>query len=402
MSDALITIKDFFANFNDIEKDEFFNVLLNDVILIYVSTEDKEDALRLFTVLNSRGVPLSNADILKSINLDAIKDKTTQEKYAKKWEKFEDSFEKDEFDRFLSHIRAILIKQKARGTLLNEFEKIIYNKEKTLLNKGKDTIDLIEKYYNIYNKIILLENTDNNNSNNVLGNDYKNLINILNAAFSSTDWVPPLLVYYNKFKTTRLFEFLKRMEEKALCDLICRESPTRRMDSFYKIIDQIDNSSSPEDILDTSVTALKNYNKDSAANIIKNEGIYGRIFDKYILLRYEYLNQDNTVVISDYTNLSIEHVLPQNPDINSQWVNDFTEKERDKWTHNIANLILINGRKNSALSNLDFKDKKIKLQNKIKDTFKGSSEVLNKSKWDIQTLESRLDEMCNVLFDLKK
>ena len=247
-----------------------------------------------------------------------------------------------------------------------------------------------------------MENTDNNNSNNVLGNDYKNLINILNAAFSSTDWVPPLLVYYNKFKTTRLFEFLKRMEEKALCDLICRESPTRRMDSFYKIIDQIDNSSSPEDILDTSVTALKNYNKDSAANIIKNEGIYGRIFDKYILLRYEYLNQDNTVVISDYTNLSIEHVLPQNPDINSQWVNDFTEKERDKWTHNIANLILINGRKNSALSNLDFKDKKIKLQNKIKDTFKGSSEVLNKSKWDIQTLESRLDEMCNVLFDLKK
>lgn len=198
--------------------------------------------LRLFTVLNSRGVPLSNADILKSMNLDAIKDKEKQKLYAKKWEDIEDSFKQDEFDRFLSHIRAILIKQKARATLLNEFENIIYNKDNPLLSKGLSTIDFIERYYNIYRKIVLLDEHEQGSTNKELGIEYKNLINILNAAFSSTDWMPPLLVYYDKFKETRLLEFLKRMEEKALCDIICRESPTRRMDSFYKIIDVINKS----------------------------------------------------------------------------------------------------------------------------------------------------------------
>lgn len=398
MSNALIEIKNFFINMEKSEINNFFQMFLNNVILIYISTENKEDAFRLFTILNSRGVPLSNADILKSINLGAIKDKYEQEKYSKKWEDIEESFEKDEFDRFLSHIRAILVQQKARGTLLNEFEKIIYNTDKPILKKGKETIDLIEKYYNIYSKIILLEPTSDNDSKGTLDNKYRNLINILNAAFSSTDWIPPLIKYYEKFKNVRITEFLKKMEEKALCDIICRESTTIRMDSFHKIISLINDSNTPEDILDVKNNALENYNKDNAVNIIKNEGIYGRTFDKYILLKYEYLNLDNTVVVSDYSNLSIEHVLPQKPNNDSQWVQDFTEEQREIWTHNIANLIIINGRKNSALSNLDFSNKKIKLQEKIKDIFKGSSEVLNEKYWNENTLEKRLSNMIDVLF----
>jgi len=399
MSNALITIKDYFKNFSREEIGEFFATLINDVILIYVSTENREDAFRLFTILNSRGVPLSNADILKSINLGAIKDNETQENYAQKWQEIEDSFGKDDFDRFLSHIRAIYVKQKARATLLNEFENVIYDKEKPLLNKGIETINTIEKYSNIYNKIILLDSTDENGCQNELSNEYKNLINILKTAFSSTDWIPPLLAYYNKFKDERILEFLKKMEEKALCDIICRESTTRRMDSFYKIIELIDKSNSPADILYASDNAITNSNKSNAISILKTEGIYGRNFDKYLLLRYEYKNLDDTAVVSDYSNLSIEHVLPQTPNDNSQWLKDFTELEREKWTHNIANLIIISGRKNSSLSNLDFSDKKEKLAHKIKDVFKGSSEILKENEWTTKTLENRLQNMIDKLFD---
>src|SRR5574344_1111720 len=62
MSNAIITIKDFLNNLTKENLKEFFATLLNDVVLIYVSTKNKEDAYRLFTILNSRGVPLSNAD----------------------------------------------------------------------------------------------------------------------------------------------------------------------------------------------------------------------------------------------------------------------------------------------------------------------------------------------------
>ncbi len=46
------------------------------------------------------------------------------------------------------------------------------------------------------------------------------------------------------------------------------------------------------------------------------------------------------------------------PDPSSQWVKDFSEEERELYTHSLANLTLLGGKKNSQASNLDFKDKK--------------------------------------------
>ncbi|GAA8804332.1 hypothetical protein BTM151_04810 [Helicobacter pylori] len=56
--------------------------------------------------------------------------------------------------------------------------------------------------------------------------------------------------------------------------------------------------------------------------------------------------------------LHVERILPQNPDPSSQWVKDFSEEERELYTHSLANLTLLGGKKNTKASNLDFKDKK--------------------------------------------
>lgn len=59
--------------FDDLEQfsgaedfDRFVGYLLNNALFIYVATEDLDDAFRLFTILNDRGIPLSNSDILKA------------------------------------------------------------------------------------------------------------------------------------------------------------------------------------------------------------------------------------------------------------------------------------------------------------------------------------------------
>lgn len=41
----------------------------------------------------------------------------------------------------------------------------------------------------------------------------------------------------------------------------------------------------------------------------------------------------------------VEHILPQNPDPSSQWVKDFSEEERERYTHSLANLTLLGDRK---------------------------------------------------------
>ena len=396
MAIALCEIKRFLTELDETELKNFVKTLLNNVVIIYVSTENQEDAFRMFTVLNSSGVPLSGADILKSMNLGAV-DSSERTKYAKKWENIEKLFGEEDFDRFLSHIRTLIVRQRARSTLLNEFQNIIYNKTTPKLNMGKDTISYIEEFAQIYSKIILLSPIDENKNPNTLDNKYKNFIEVLNSGFASTDWIPPLLYFYKKYGEDYLYDFLVKLESKALGDVICKEFTTKRIDNLNKIVSFIEESKSVSEVLNNE--SLFKVDKKTVINTIKNDSVYGRSYDKYLLLKYEYKMQDNSSHISGYTNLSIEHVLPQTPEENSQWCKDFSEEERNFWTHNIANLILINFRKNSALSNSEFDVKKKILKEKIKDKFQGSYEVLNENNWSIATLKERQKRILKELFD---
>ncbi len=78
-----------------------------------------------------------------------------------------------------------------------------------------------------------------------------------------------------------------------------------------------------------------------------------------ILILVEYFMSDDPKPKRIQTNdFHVEHILPQNPDLSSQWVKDFSEEERERYTHSLANLTLLGGTKNAEASNLDFKDKK--------------------------------------------
>src|SRR3974390_810804 len=77
----ILQMRQYFLNDGAASVDQFFPYLLNKVLLVFVSTEDLEDAFRLFTVLNARGVPLRNSDILKAWNLGEIKSTDEKIKY---------------------------------------------------------------------------------------------------------------------------------------------------------------------------------------------------------------------------------------------------------------------------------------------------------------------------------
>jgi len=155
MAAAILEIRRFFRENPNTKPEALLQFLLNKVLLIYVSTEDLEDAFRLFMILNDRGIPLRNSDILKSMNLGALEQEEEKVKYAKMWEKAENELG-DDFDRFLHHVRTILVKDKPRLSLLQEFEDKIYNpkerdkatgrKKPVLLRKGRETFELIERY----------------------------------------------------------------------------------------------------------------------------------------------------------------------------------------------------------------------------------------------------------------
>ena len=65
---------------------------------------------------------------------------------------------------------------------------------------------------------------------------------------------------------------------------------------------------------------------------------------KYTLYEYELflLKGKNKPKLNweDLTDSTIEHILPQNPDVNSNWTSKWADEERKKFIHDISNLVL--------------------------------------------------------------
>ena len=60
----------------------------------------------------------------------------------------------------------------------------------------------------------------------------------------------------------------------------------------------------------------------------------------------------------DHPTISIEHVLPQDPDPFGGWTTSIGYLDQERWVHKLANLVLLTRRKNSQASNYDFGTKK--------------------------------------------
>lgn len=385
MANAILTMHSFFKEKPSLEIVKFAQYVVSKIVMIYVSTDNREDAFRLFTILNNRGIPLTNADILKSINIGAIPDERENKRYALLWEKIESSLGED-FDRFLSFVRTILVKEKARTNLLEEYEENIYYRG--LLQKGKETVDLIHKYKQIYDGLIKFEFPN-------LVNEYKNLVTIMNIGLPSGDWIPPLLHFYYKFGSQKIVSFLSKLEYKFSGDWIAQLSPTERIENMNRILKIIDSAQSEDTVL--SRNDLFSVDQTMLIMMLNNE-VYGRRFARYVLLKYEYFVSDHTVHLSDYKNISVEHVLPQNPSHGSEWLRVFSNEDREVWTDRLANLVLISKRKNASLSNLDFSDKKERYLKSRIDIFTGSKIFIHQnSEWNIGVLETRQGEMIRLL-----
>lgn len=360
--------------------DRFIKYLLNNALFIYVATEDLDDAFRLFTILNDRGIPLSNSDILKARNLGALSNPKDEEKWAEFWEEIEGELGRDEFDRFLSLVRTIYVKDKAREGLLKEFDERIYGAKPSLLSMGLATFEAVKAYKTAYDEAILFNPLPSS-----LGNQYRNRITVMRRGLPSTDWVPPVLAWYRKFKTDNLLELVAKVDNKFSADWIIQLTPTQRIQNMNDVLKAIDAAKTVNDGLGSSVF---DFEQSQLTNQLDG-AIYGRRFARYILMRLEYLYFNHSSVLNLPDDLSVEHILPQNPASTSRWTQDFTAADQAQWLHRLGNLMLLSRRKNTSLGNLDFTDKKTRYFKENVETLPNSARVLTLADFDAAALQAR-------------
>ncbi len=399
MSKSILTIRKYFIE-NISALESFYKFLRTKVLMIYVATEELQNAFQLFTVMNNRGVKLRNSDILKALNLKELRNNAERANWAKKWEDIESYFG-DNFDNFLSHLRTILVKQKANHNLLKEYEDNIYSPREfdrttktyttktPLLEKGINTFEYIEKFYNIYSEIF-------ENDNYYLKNsfEFSNYLTLMIKGFEADYWIAPLLEYYNKFKTNKIIDFIKVLDKKFSADWITSISPTSRIENVNSIIKDIDLAVKANEVL-----SANSLNIDIADfERVITSSIYGRRYAKYLLLKIDLLYHGHTTKFAPPDIISIEHILPQNPSSSSKWVNDFTVPQREEWTDKLGNLTLISRRKNAAQGNRDFDIKKDKYFKGNVELFSNSIRIYNQyNSWLIKDLQENHKEVVGKL-----
>ncbi len=365
--------------------------LLHKVILIAVATETLHDAFRIFTVMNSRGLQLSSSDILKAMNLKAISSENEHRRYAKQWDEMADYFGED-FEQFLSCIRSILLKRKATGTLMNEFETQIYKSHgetPALLQKGKETFHCLYDYYNIYTA--LFDNRHDQHEGNFAIDNY---LCLMRAGLAGNGWICALLYYVKRFGNTELSTFLQLLDKKVSADWLTGLSPSKRQEAIYAILREIAKANQPKQLFLSPVFAVDFF----ACKAVIRGKVYGKAYARYLLMKLDLLYQGHDALLQPPTLLSIEHILPRSPHKESQWRRDFTDEAQTQWTDRLGNLTLISRRKNARLSNLDF-------QKKMQGYFRHSIEPFPNSiriyqqyqTWTLGDLQDNHETVCKCL-----
>ena len=401
MANAVLVVHEFLEE-NKSEIIEYLSYFLNKVLMIYVATEELQDAFQLFTVLNNRGVKLSSSDILKAENLKELSaaDRTS---WATRWEEMETYFG-EEFDKFLSHIRTILVKKKQTTTLLKEFDEFVYSNQEydrtqkkyvprtPILRRGRDTFELIYSYYHTYQEVF---DTDHS----VVTGDYEitNYLKLMETGFGADYWIAPVLDYYRKYRRQGFVAFLKALDRKLSADWITAATPTVRMENVNAILREIEASRDSATLLQSKAFAI---NKSDFERVI-NGDIYGRSFAKYLLLKLDLIYRGFSTPMIPQAIASIEHILPRNPSAGSQWVKDFSDTEREEWTNKLGNLVLISRRKNTSQGNRDYAVKKENYFKKNIEVFPNSIRIYqNYPKWKLSDLKKNHSEVVAKLLNV--
>lgn len=401
MANAMLVAHEFLEE-NKSEIIGYLSYFLNKVLMIYVATEELQDAFQLFTVLNNRGVKLSSSDILKAENLKELSaaDRTS---WATRWEEMETYFGED-FDKFLSHIRTILVKKKQTTTLLKEFDEFVYSNQEydrtqkkyvprtPILRRGRDTFELLYSYYHTYQEVF---DTDHS----VATGDYEitNYLKLMETGFGADYWIAPVLDYYRKYRRRGFVAFLKALDRKLSADWITAATPTVRMENVNAILREIEASQDSAVLLQSKAFTI---NKSDFERVI-NGDIYGRSFAKYLLLKLDLIYRGSSTPMIPQAIASIEHILPRNPSADSQWVKDFSAAEREEWTNKLGNLVLISRRKNTSQGNRDYVEKKEKYFEKNIEMFPNSIRIYqNYPEWKLSDLKKNHSDVVTELLNV--
>ncbi|MCQ2930105.1 DUF262 domain-containing protein [Helicobacter pylori] len=390
---------------------DFIKWLYFKVVFIKTTCPNVSMALRIFSVLNARGLPLHAIDIFKVELLKKLAKEKDQEEFVSRWNALRQKCSKNEskfpkrkenkreknaaeilFSWYLTYLNPVTSGKNMEERLADQFERL--NKPPLEYLKG------IENFYNAYCEMLEMQDR---HAHLLSYKDDDHLCVMLCAS---------LLHRYSDQDIKALKELLVKFYYQ---DWVAGQTKNTRSQTCCNIINALKEKKSVENI----ASIVKKYFKDKNitqrfGDNLQDSNLYTKFYYagkipkknswlKPVLILVEYfISDDPRPKRIEKNDFHVEHILPQKPDPSSQWVKDFSEEERESYTHSLANLTLLGGTKNAQASNLDFKDKKkiymgeeIKLnKKKVMTCYKMTIDIAHHyTEWTPKSLEKRKEEL---------
>ncbi|GAA8784557.1 DUF262 domain-containing protein [Helicobacter pylori] len=408
-----ICLKNYLEKKEIADINEFIRWLYLKVIFIKTTCSNISMALRIFSVLNARGLPLHAIDVFKVELLKKLAKEKDQEEFVYRWNALRQKCSENEskfpkrkenkreknaaeilFSWYLTYLHPVTSGKNMEERLADQFERL----NKTPLEYLKS----VEDFYNAYCEVLEMQDR-HAHLLSYLASDFWRVIlctSILhNYSQSEKEALKELLVkfYYQNWVAEQ-----KEPKKQTNCNIINALKEKKNIDDIISIVKQyLDKNKITQNFREK----LKDdhlYEKHKKSS--KNSWL------KPILILVEYFMSDDPNPKRIQTNdFHVEHILPQKPTLSSQWAKDFSEEERERYTHSLANLTLLGGKRNIEASNLDFKDKKkiymgeeISLSKKktfrVMTCYKMTIDIAhNYTEWTPKSLEKREKDLMSII-----
>ncbi len=385
---ALLFVKEL-QKLSETQRTRLAQFIIKQCFLVTVSTPDLDSAYRIFSVLNERGLDLSLTDILKAEIIGPIPDESQKEAYTTKWEDTQDNLGRETFQDLFAHIRMIYRKAKLGSSVIKEFRDYVRPTNNPQQFIDKTLCPLADAFYEIKTASYQSDRG---------AEEINHLFKLLNR-IDNSDWIPPAILYLsrNHNHPDQLVQFFTDLDRLAAGLMIRRANINERIERYGRLIAVIE---SGEDLYTSnSPLQITSEEKNNILKMLDGDLYLTQKIRLYVLLRLDGALSEGEASYN-FSIITVEHVLPQNPAPNSIWMKWFpSPEERERYVHRIGNLVLLSSGKNSQSQNYDFDLKKQKYFTTKTGVspFALTTQVLNEQEWTPEVIEQRQKELIGVL-----
>ncbi len=371
---------------------DFIKFCFDHLEFVQVDTNSREAALKIFSVLNTRGLDLDSTDIIKAEAMANLKnDPITYNEFSSKWKKLEKQA------NFLEISLETIFRYYINMYRPSSIKKTYNENIKEIWNTGSFKQDKLLALQDFEKFTQCLQDIWDMNDPYIWC-----LRHLLVLGKNAYTWIPVLVTMkYQEYSNQDICTIAKFIARWHWIHLVHGWTVEKIKSFGFSLIKAVNEKNSVEDILKIKpkIVSDSEYTEERLVNefhsILKESDIYhnckwGRPL-LYFLHNLQILKHDNQEQAFKFKALTkndtIEHIGPQNSS-DKKWIQCSDNKK-----HMIGNLTILHSIKNSSVGT-DF-DKKSKEYEKVLYAF--TPTLSKENLWSDKSIDTRSDELISIL-----